>query len=94
VDGSAPRRRAADHALGTRVTVVEEQLYALGQRFDRHLVAEREQLTALRNVDERLTEAIQEIRIGQARMLAGIAVAIFVAQLAAPVILERLGLLG
>lgn len=76
------------------MTVVEEQLYALGQRFDRHLVAEREQLAAMRIVDERLTEAIQQIRIGQARLLAGVAVAIFVAQLVAPVILERLGLLG
>jgi hypothetical protein len=88
-----PRRRSSDQALGTRVTVVEEQLFALGQRFDRHLAAEREQLAALRLVDERLIQAIQELRIGQAKLFVGMAAAIFIAQLVAPVILARLGLL-
>lgn len=79
-----PRRRNSDADDATRLTVLEVQMENLGKRFERHVV-KSDQL--LEKLDARADK--QDVMI--ARLLAGLAVLMFLGQLAAPIVLKLLG---
>ena len=86
IDGpSVPHRRTSDAALGTRVTVIEVEMRNLGQRFERH-AAKSDELIA--KLDARADK--QDVVV--ARLLAGLAVLMFLGQVFAPFVGRLLGL--
>lgn len=77
-------RRTSDVDHGTRLTVIEVQMENLGRRFERHVIKSDQLL-------EKLDQRADRQDIALARLLAGIAVLMFLGQLAAPVVLKLLG---
>lgn len=84
-DGPQEYRRSSDHPVGERMTVVEIQLINLGKRFEEHVDKSDQLIEKLDNRADR-----QDIML--ARLLAGVAIAMFLSQLLTPVILRSIGL--
>lgn len=89
-DERRPYRRPS--SLDQRVTVVEVEQRNLNRRFDEHMTASdrlhRDQSELVTKLDQRADR--QDVLM--ARLLAGLAIAGFLGQLLAPIILKALGL--
>jgi len=79
------RRRTADRAVGTRVTVVEVELTALARRFERH-IDDNSKLIA------RLDDRADRQDIAMARLLAALSAVMVLANLLAPFLQRLVGL--
>lgn len=83
-DGSPDFRRLSDRPIPERMTVVEIEMRELARRFERHAAKSDELIAKLDNRADRQD-------IAMARLLAGLAILMFVGQLAAPVVLRMIG---
>lgn len=84
-DGSPDFRRLSDRPIPERMTVVEIEMRELARRFERHAAKSDELIAKLDNRADRQD-------IAMARLLAGLAVLMFLGQVLAPFVGRLLGL--